>query len=314
MVLKYEDRYVWDHWTFDDGEKFHIFYLQAKRQTDNASERHLNASIGHAVSADLTSWDEVGTSLEKSPPGSWDDVATWTGSVIQNPKTLEYFLFYTGVHRAGDGIVQSIGVATSQDLQQWTKYGDRPIVEADSTYYLCQENGAKDTDFRDPWVFYDSRDNKWHMLITANSPFDSNIKTRGIVGHAVSDDLLSWKVLAPLSQPSGFGQTEVLQVIEENGKYVGVFCCGSDYIENKPEAFVTGTYSVPMDSPTGPFHFEKAEIFSAPHIYAGRVVRDRTGQLKLIGFLTASHDSHAPCQISDPISVHMTENGTLQVL
>lgn len=298
---------------FDDGENYHIFYLQADRHTDNASERHLNASIGHATSTNLKDWHEVGTALTKSPPGSWDDVATWTGSVIKNPNSNEYLLFYTGVHRSQDGLVQEIGVATSIDLVNWKKYGHGSIAQADPNYYACQENGARDTDFRDPWVFFDSRDKNWHMLITANSPFDSNIKTRGIVGHAVSQNLFDWTVLPPLSDATQFGQTEVLQVIEENGKYVGVFCCGSDYIENKPDAFVTGTYSVPMDSPTGPFHFEKADIFNAPFIYAGRMIRDRAGQLNLIGFLTASHDSKAPCEISNPIPVELTAHGTLQV-
>lgn len=314
MVLKYNDRYVWDHWMFDDGERFHIFYLQATRQTSNASERHLNASIGHAVSTNLKDWHEVGTALTKSLPGSWDDVATWTGSVIKNPNTDEYLLFYTGVHKSNDGLVQAIGIATSSDLVDWKKYGTNPVAQADPTHYACQENGSRDTDFRDPWVFYDERDSKWHMLITATSLTDSNITSRGIVGHAISEDLFNWKVLPPLTGSSGFGQTEVLQVVEENGKFVGIFCCGSDYIKDKPERFATGTYSVPMDSPTGPFHFDRADIFNAPYIYAGRVIRDRTGKLNLIGFLTASHDSKAPCEISDPIPVQLTLNGTLQVI
>ncbi|MEY2663828.1 MAG: hypothetical protein RIR35_636 [Actinomycetota bacterium] len=313
MVLKYDDRYVWDHWTFDDGEKFHIFYLQAQRQTNNASERHLNASIGHATSTNLKNWSEVGTALQKSTLGSWDDLATWTGSVVHNPHTDEYLLFYTGVHKSNEGLVQAIGIATSKDLVNWNKYGSGPVVQADPTHYASQENGSRDTDFRDPWVFYDERDLKWHMLITTTSLTDSNITSRGIVGHAISEDLFSWQVLPPLIGSSGFGQTEVLQVVEENGKFVGIFCCGSDYIKDKPERFTTGTYSVPMDSPTGPFHFDKADIFNAPNIYAGRVVRDREGRLNLIGFLTASHDSQAPCEISDPIPVRLTANGTLQV-
>lgn len=313
MVLKYDHRYVWDHWMFDDGEKFHIFYLQAQRQTNNASERHLNASIGHSTSTDLKNWSEVGTALHKSTPGSWDDVATWTGSVVHNPHTDEFLLFYTGVHKSNEGLVQAIGIATSKDLVDWIKYGSGPVVQADPSHYACQENGSRDTDFRDPWVFYDERDSKWHMLITATSLTDSNITSRGIVGHAISEDLFSWQVLPPLTGSSGFGQTEVLQVVEENGKFVGIFCCGSDYIKDKPPRFTTGTYSVPMDSPTGPFHFDKADIFDAPNIYAGRVVRDREGQLNLIGFLTASHDSQAPCEISDPIPVRLTPNGTLQV-
>lgn len=313
MVLKYDDRYVWDHWIFDDGEKFHMFYLQATRHTDNASERHLNASIGHATSEDLKHWVEVGTALTNSSQGAWDDVATWTGSVVQNPSTRQYFLFYTGVHRSGEGLVQSIGLATSRDLVDWTKIGDSPVAKVNPDFYACQENGSHDTDFRDPWVFFDKRDSKWHMLITATSSTDSRVTSRGVVGHAISEDLLNWKVLPPLTGSSGFGQTEVLQVIEENGKFIGIFCCGSDYIKDKPERFTTGTYSVPIDSPTGPFHFARADIFNAPNIYAGRLIRDREGQLNLIGFLTASRDSQAPCEISDPIPVRITSNGTLQV-
>ena len=297
----------------DDGEKFHIFYLQAQRQTNNASERHLNASIGHATSTDLKNWNEVGTALQKSIPGSWDDLATWTGSVVRNPHTKEYLLFYTGVHKSHDGLVQAIGIATSSDLVNWEKYGNGPVAQADPSHYACQENGSRDTDFRDPWVFFDESDNKWHMLITATSLTDANITSRGIVGHAISEDLFNWKVLPPLTGSSGFGQTEVLQVVEENGKFIGIFCCGMDYIKEKPERFTTGTYSVPMDSPTGPFHFDKADIFDAPFVYAGRVIRDREGHLNLIGFVTASHDSQAPCVISGPIPVQLTRNGTLQV-
>lgn len=298
---------------FDDGARFHIFYLQAPRQSKNASERHLNASIGHAISLDLKNWVEVGTALRKSSVGSWDDVATWTGSVVRNPSSNEYFLFYTGVQRSNDGLVQAIGIATSPDLTSWKKYGDAPVVQVDPDNYACQENGSRDTDFRDPWVFFDQRDDKWHMLITATSLTDSKVTSRGVVGHAISTDLFSWEVLPPLTGFTGFGQTEVLQVVEEQGNYVGIFCCGMDYIADKPERFTTGTYSVPMDSPTGPIHFDRAEIFDAPNIYAGRIIRNRSNQLNLIGFLTASHDSQAPCEISDPIPVELTVNGTLQV-
>ena len=301
---------------FDAGDFFHIFHLQAPRKTSNANERHFLASIGHAVSPDLVNWQEIGTALEKSVPGGWDDVATWTGSLIQDPKSKKFFLFYTGVHKSGGGYVQAIGLATSDDLMTFKKYGNTPIASADPRFYNCQEIGASDTDFRDPWVFYDQRDQKWHMLITAISKNDPNIKTRGIVGHATSNDLFNWNVEEPLSNSSGFGQTEVLQVVEEGGKYIGIFCCGGDLVDSgvsKPARFTGGTYSVPMDSPTGPFHFDQADIFNAPYLYAGRIIRDRKGQLNLIGFTNADSDSDAPCVIVDPIPVRLTPNGTLQV-
>jgi beta-fructofuranosidase len=303
MVLRYQDRYVWDHWMYDDGEDFHIFYLQAPRLTKNASERHLNASIGHATSKDLKNWNEIGTALQKSQPGSWDDVATWTGSVIRNPKTDEYFLFYTGVHKSNEGLVQAIGVATSPDLTTWKKFGERPIAQADPKYYECQENGARDTDFRDPWVFFDQRDNNWHMLITATSKTDKNIKTRGVVGHAISENLLDWKVLPPLAQSTGFGQVEVIQVIYEKDQYYAIFCCGIDFISDDLPGFTTGTFILPIDSPTGPFHFDQVKIFDAPNLYAGRVIKNRAGEFHLLGFKTAMRDSEAPCEITDPISI-----------
>ena len=314
MVLKYEDRYVWDHWMYREGENFHMFYLQAKRETKNASERHEKASIGHAISQDLINWSEVGTAITKSLPGSWDDLATWTGSIIQSKETKEYFLFYTGVHRNEKGLIQSIGLAISSDLNNWKKYGNTPVAKADSRFYATQENGSVNTDFRDPWVFFDELNQKWHMLITANSSENKDPKKSGVVGHAISENLVDWQVLPPIATETGFGQIEVFQVVQIRDKYVGIFCCGKDYIEGKSDEFTTGTYSVPMHSPIGPIDFNKAEIFHAKNIYAGRIIQNQSGQHNLIGFVTADLDSNAPCEISNPIRVTINRNGNLQVI
>ena len=32
-MLRLEDRWVWDSWVVDDGERYHLFYLQAPRVT-----------------------------------------------------------------------------------------------------------------------------------------------------------------------------------------------------------------------------------------------------------------------------------------
>ena len=314
MVLNISDKWTWDHWIYDSGEDFHIFFLQAPKDSKNANNRHLNASIGHAVSKDLKNWRLLPDALCKGNVDDWDDTATWTGSTIRDHNSGKYYLFYTGVTKKNNGIVQRIGAAVSDDLITWNKVLQNPLIVADPQIYACQENGEVNTDFRDPWVFYDDRDKKWHMLITAFSKEDRNQFTRGLVGHAISDDLLNWELQKPLSGPSTFGQTEVLQVVKENGRYVGIFCCGAENISPEIRDPKGGTFSVPLDSPTGPFHFVSAERFNNDWVYAGRIVRDRTGQLNLIGFVNAENDSDAPCVITDPIPVKLSEKGTLQII
>ena len=47
------DCWVWDFWLADDGDAYHLFFLYASRALPHPDDRHLRASIGHAVSANL---------------------------------------------------------------------------------------------------------------------------------------------------------------------------------------------------------------------------------------------------------------------
>jgi beta-fructofuranosidase len=189
------------------------------------------------------------------------------------------------------------------------------LVKADSDFYQTQENGATDTNWRDPWVFFDSRDDLWHMLITSDVLGGSKT-SQGVVGHATSKDLQIWEVHPPLHGKSGFGQLEVMQVEEINGRYVGVFCVASIHLDQsdpKLKSFKTGTYSVPADSPTGPFHFNRADLIDADGIYAGRIIKNRAGDWVLLGFENGQVKSDFMGRICDPIPLMLTEAGTLKV-
>ena len=48
---------------------------------------------GHATADDLIGWTEVGTVLEPGLPGEWDDIAPWTGSVLEHDG--RWWMFYT---------------------------------------------------------------------------------------------------------------------------------------------------------------------------------------------------------------------------
>jgi hypothetical protein len=53
-VLRLDDQWIWDSWVVDDGDLYH---LEAPRALGNPDQRHVNATVGHATSRDLISWD-----------------------------------------------------------------------------------------------------------------------------------------------------------------------------------------------------------------------------------------------------------------
>ena len=131
-MLRLEDHWVWDSWHVqDDSGLRHVFFLRASRALLDPDRRHHRASIGHAVSTDLRSWRLVADALVPADAPSWDDLATWTGSIVRGPDD-RWYLFYTGVSRAEQGLVQRIGLATSDDLLVWHRHGTRPLARAGS--------------------------------------------------------------------------------------------------------------------------------------------------------------------------------------
>lgn len=314
MTLALPDKWIWDNWLFDDGENFHCFYLQAPKSLGDVTRRHLNASIGHSISQDLVTWKHLATAIEHGPDGAFDQTSTWTGSTVFNPAENLYYLFYTGLKVTPEGDIQSVGYATSVDLIHWKKNPNNPVIQNDPRFYKSIDDGVDSPDFRDPWVFYDGRDNLWHIIMTASLKSEKDPKKHGVIAHLTSPDLKEWKHQGPLSAASGFGQVEVLQVEKIDGKYVAIFCCGEFHIEGHPSSHVTGTYSVPCDSPTGPFHFERADIIDAPGIYAGRIVQDRLGRWNLFGFQGGDVDVDCEGFIPNPIPLTLTSSGTLKVL
>jgi beta-fructofuranosidase len=158
VVLRLADRWVWDFWFADDGPDRHVFFLQAPRSLGDPDRRHRNASIGHAVSDDLVSWTILPDALAPGAPGSWDDLATWTGSVIEAGGT--WFLFYTGISGGSAERIQQIGLATSPDLVRWERWGDRPLIRPDPAWYQTNDGaGPIDQAWRDPFVFADPAGN-----------------------------------------------------------------------------------------------------------------------------------------------------------
>ena len=93
--------------------------------------------------------------MEAGRPGSWDDYAIWTGSVIVR-EGLAY-MFYTGTCQAKKGLVQRIGLAVSTDLVHWERDPGNPLLEVDTRWYEPQSAEQLEVQtWRDPYVVYSS--------------------------------------------------------------------------------------------------------------------------------------------------------------
>jgi hypothetical protein len=184
-----EDDDISDHtWIKDGNGVYHLFFH---------NEGHDSGSdIEHYTSTDLQSLDYVGVALRKNPNG-WDSHGLWAPHITKNGNT--YFMFYTGTTGPGGdpNAKQRIGLATSTDLTNWTRYpiNNCPGTLGDGCIYECNEcwtswgepPGAFNQQCRDPFVIWDSVNHRWVMLATAKSD-----NQYGVVTVSYSTNLTNW--------------------------------------------------------------------------------------------------------------------------
>ena len=313
-MLRLDDSWLWDFWLADDGDHYHLFFLFAPRALEEERLRHGRAAIGHAVSPDLRTWVRLGDVVAASPAPAFDDLATWTGSVIRGDDEV-WRLFYTGVTIVDGKYLQTVGAATSTDLEVWRKDPASPLVTADDRWYERLGAGEwHEEAWRDPWVLRDPGGDGWHMLITARAntgPDDD----RGVIGHSHSPDLQRWEVRPPLSKPgSGFGHIECPQVATVEDQLVLVFSCLDPQFSaaRRGTGATGGILYVPIDSPTGPFDIAAARPLTSDAYYCGRLVNDRSGQPVLLAFHYYDQTRQFRGELADPMPVGW-ENGELKV-
>lgn len=305
MAIKLPDRWIWDSWYAKAGDTYHAFYLCASKGLVDSDRRHRYTSVGHAVSKDLITWQTLPDALAPSDSLAFDSWTTWTGSVVQNDDGL-WWMFYTGTSRETAGMVQSVGAATSHDLINWQKLENNPLLEADPALYeKIEQSQMLDEAWRDPWVFRFPGQKTWHMLITARSQ-NGHPLTRGVVGHAISENLLDWQAMPALSLPDqGYGQMEVLQFEIVDGVPIIIFCVG--WREQSEELIAKfgkryTTYSLAVDEKLENLDFTKARPIPGSDIYAGRLVQGPDGKWNILGFIDKV-DGVFVGEICDPLPV-----------
>jgi beta-fructofuranosidase len=319
VSLRLPDKWVWDFWLVRDRGLHHVFYLQAPRALGQPELRHHNASIGHAASSDLHSWQVLPDALHPGPVGSWDDLATWTGSAIDHQG--RWYMLYTGINHAERGLIQRIGLAVSDDLVHWEKHPANPVLEADRRWYdLLDQTRWRDQSWRDPWLFRDPDDGAFHALVTARSRLGAP-DGAGVVGHARSLDLVNWEVLPPLTAHGEFAQVEVPQLVRVNDHYeILVSCLAEDHSHERLARIGaparTGTFAftakdlfgpyapsdVPLTEPDGPLGT----------LYAGKLIETETDGWRFMAF-RGGRDGEFLGELTDPLPIQMGEDGRIVV-
>lgn len=302
MAFSLPDYWVWDFWLADDGESYHMFYLHAPKTLGDPDLRHRNARIGHAISKDLTTWQNHGRIFDTGAPGTFDGTATWTGSVVRGPDG-RWRLFYTGsrfLSPDSNANIETVGLAISDDLFHWTKMPG-PITAADPQWYETLGSSAwPEEAWRDPWVFADP-DGNWHMLVTARANH-GEVMERGVIGHAVSSDMVTWRVQPPLSAiGSGFAHLEVPQIVQVGSSTHLLFCCDSPKLSGRLSGQVGGIWSVEVPDALGPYPIDRATLVVPQELYAGRIATDRDGRAVLLAFNNVQSGRSFAGAVSDPI-------------
>lgn len=313
MTFELPDRWVWDCWIADDGDRFHLYHLNAPRALGDPALRHRNAVIGHATSTDLRTWTPQGLALGPGRPDDFDATATWTGCVV--PHGESWRMFYTGsvfLSPEAHTNIESIGAADSGDLHQWSK-SPHGRLHADPRWYETLRDGTwHEEAWRDPWVFFEG--GLWHMLVTARAnpaAVAGDSRDAGVVGHATSPDLDRWTVREPLSATgAGFAHLEVLQAFDFHGRGFVLFSCDRAHLAGeRAEDRTGGVWVAPRDTTTGWCAIEEARLIHDESLYAARLVRERDGGHALIGFMNTGEDGEFGGRISDPIRLEAGPDG-----
>ena len=319
-MLRLDDRWVWDFWFARQGSQYHVFYLQAPRSLGDPDARHHAASIGHAVSLDLRTWDVRPDALGPGPIGAWDDLATWTGSVLEHDG--RWWMFYTGGSAREEGRIQRIGYATSTDLETWTKADANPVLVADPRWYERYDPAAPvwhEEAWRDPWVFRHPRSGEFHMFLCARVNAGA-ADARGVVGHARSADLHHWTAAPPVSEPGDFGHLEVPQLLHIKDRWYLLFSVyewAHAATRLSRAAAVAGTAYLVADDPLGPFRPVGDEFLAgdaAGSRYAGKILEDPNGDLVYLAFSQFPDGEPFRGELSNPVPVHVDDHRRLHLI
>lgn len=195
---------------FHDGV-FHLFHLVLPNHD----------FIAHAVSENGLNWRRVKNAIYVGEPGAWDDDMLWTMHVSPDPENKGHWrMFYTGLSRREYGRVQRVGLATSDDLLNWSRVEGNgyPLEISGEHYESSADEGRKWVSFRDPYFYQDPQSGR-RMLLSSARVNTGPLIRRGCVGVAEEVTPGHFEFVKPLHQPRLYDDVEVPNLFQIDGRY-----------------------------------------------------------------------------------------------
>lgn len=161
--------YMGDVMPFYDGEVMNIYHLQNSR----GSLMDFYHPIARITTTDYVNYKDEGVAINFEESITSPDAALGTGSFIKD-SSGKYHCFYTGHNADSDSGLQAtecVRHAVSNDQKTWTKVNDFMLFGNDTKAWL-------NNDFRDPYVYYDTVDTCYYMLVTTRADISGE---RGII-------------------------------------------------------------------------------------------------------------------------------------
>ncbi len=208
---------MWDPDMIRRGDEFHLFHLQGIELPAGHPDQN---TIGHAVSRDLYHWTEQPVALRKNEAGAWDgggyghfNVFEWSG---------RYYMYYTAKSGRPGDVWDKIGLAESDDLYEWRRYQENPILVPDPRWYESPQDADYRKAWRDPFVYHDPETGKFYMFLVGRVR-EADKQVRGCIACAVSEDLHRWHCREPVYWPKRFHDLEVPSVFRQDGRYYLIY-------------------------------------------------------------------------------------------
>ena len=267
IFYKPEEGWSGDYIPFYWDGAFRLFYLLDEHKPNG----HLDGIPWCLVETkDFVHFEPQGVML---PYGGVEDQdrCVYTGSVIH---ALDRFhIFYTGHNpylREKGLPEQKIMHAVSDDLHHWTKIPEHTFQAPD---------GFEVNDWRDPFVFYDEDDERYHMLLAARLA-EGTAPRRGCTAHMTSTDLVTWEPQKPLWMPESYYTHECPDLFKIDNWYYLIFSEFSD---------INRTRYVMSRSLEGPWIAPQQDVFDTRPYYAAKSCTDGKKRY-LFGWISTRDD------------------------
>ncbi len=176
-----------DNWYCEDNGVYHTYFLQYPEDGPLDARCWSEQTVGHAVSEDLIHWEYKGTVLTPDK-NIWNDKGIATGSVVKF--NGRWYMLYTGNSFGGAG---GLGLAVSDDLQNWERVGNGPVIDRSKTYdFVLEGKTVKVKILADPYIYPETFNGYFYAYV--NSALDGyGINDSAVQVVMKSKDLEHWQ-------------------------------------------------------------------------------------------------------------------------